>query len=809
MQSLFSNKYKFKDTEKRLNAYWDKIKLYKWKNLQAKQFVIDTPPPTISGQLHIGHVFSYCHTDFIARYQRMLGKDVLYPIGFDDNGLPTERLVEKVKKVRATNLDRKEFRELCSEVSIKFRMEFKQLFQSLGISYDWDLEYHTISKNIQRLSQMSFIKLYNRGKVYRKLQPIFWDCIDKTAIARVEVEEKEVLSSMNTIAFSTEAGEPINIATTRPELMPACVALFFNPSDVRYQHLQGQYAIVPMFENKVAILPDEQVKIDKGTGLVMCCTFGDELDVYWWNKHNLNTRIIISKSGTLDLKHNVVCTGALSDQLHGLSIIEARELILEKLSQYNLLIRKEEIVHNVKCAERSGTPIEILLSNQWFIKVVEIKQELLEQVRKINWYPQSMRKQIEIWIEGLNWDWCISRQRYFGVPFPVWYSKKNKGAVILPDVNELPVDPTNTLPQGYSKEDVEADADVMDTWVTSSLSPQFIHTEVQDKSLIRTSLRAQSHEIIRSWAFYTILQAYYHDRDIPWENIMISGWCLAADKTKMSKSKGNALIPNQLLEEYGSDVVRYWAANSRLGSDTVFSMEVLQLGKRLVTKLWNASKFVSMFISQCKIPDLTYSIETMDKWILAKLYKVIVKATESFNVFEYCVALDCIESFFWKDFCDNYLELVKKRAYGETVTSKENLSAVHTLSFVLRELLKMFAPFMPYVTEEIYSILYDSGNSIHNHNNWPVAHENLYNAIDEQVGDDFIEILNQVRKIKANAQLSIKYKIHRLIISSESCSFPVSFENDLKAVCNAECIVYDKMANHHSYKFLVSVQFAD
>ncbi|WP_078399948.1 valine--tRNA ligase [Ehrlichia ruminantium] len=809
MQSLFSNKYKFKDTEEKLNAYWDKIKLYKWKNLQGKQFIIDTPPPTISGQLHIGHVFSYCHTDFIARYQRMLGKDVLYPIGFDDNGLPTERLVEKIKKVRAADIDRKEFKALCNEVSAKFRMEFKILFQSLGISYDWDLEYHTISEEIQKLSQMSFIALYNMGKIYRKLQPIFWDCADRTAIARVEVEEKEMSSFMSTIAFSTEAGELINIATTRPELMPACVALFFNPLDIRYQHLQGQYAIVPIFGNKVPILSDEQVKIDKGTGLVMCCTFGDELDVYWWNKHNLNTQIIISKSGTLDLKHNIAEIDTLSSKLHGVSIIEARKLVLETLSNCNLLIKKEKILHSVKCAERSGMPIEILLSNQWFIKVVEVKHELLEQVRKINWYPQSMRKQIEMWIDGLNWDWCISRQRYFGIPFPVWYSKRDSEEIIIPDVSELPIDPTETLPQGYSKEEVEADIDVMDTWATSSLSPQFnsIHMGINSIPLIPTSLRAQSHEIIRSWAFYTILQAYYHHDNIPWENIMVSGWCLAADKSKMSKSKGNALIPNQLLEEYGADVIRYWAANSRLGSDTVFSDEVLQLGKRLVTKLWNASKFVSMFISQRQIPDLNYVTETMDKWVLTKLYRVIVKATESFDIFEYCVALDYIESFFWKDFCDNYLELVKKRAYGESVTNKENLSAVNTLSFVLMALLKMLAPFMPYITEEIYSTLYNNG-SIHDHDNWPVVNTSLCNEMDEQLGEDFIEILNQVRKIKANAQLSVKCKIYKLIINSENYDFPISWENDLKAVCNAEHIVRDKRTSCYDDKFLVSIQFA-
>ncbi|AHX04392.1 valine--tRNA ligase [Ehrlichia japonica] len=753
----------------------------------------------------MGHIFSYCHTDFIARYQRMLGKDVFYPIGFDDNGLPTERLVEKTKKIRATDISRKEFNTICRQVSHEFRIQFKQLFQSIGISYDWDLEYHTISENIQKISQASFINLYNKGKLYRKLQPIFWDCIDKTAIARAEVEENEISSFMNTITFSTETGIPINIATTRPELMPACVAVFFHPSDARYKHLLGQNVIVPIFGNKVKILPDDQVKIDKGTGLVMCCTFGDEMDVYWWNKHNLDTKIIISKSGTIyNLTSNTPQGQSVCNQLHGLSIIKARALILEILDQNNLLRHKQEIIHNVKCAERSGAPIEILLSHQWFIKVVEIKQELLQQVQKINWHPKSMRKQIEIWIERLNWDWCISRQRYFGVPFPVWYSKED-GKVILPDINKLPVDPVNDLPEGYQDTEVEADTDVMDTWATSSLSIQFHNT-----STIPTNLRAQSHEIIRSWAFYTILQAYYYNNDIPWENIMISGWCLAEDKTKMSKSKGNVLTPNKLLEEYGADVVRYWAANSKLGADTTFSSEILKLGKRFTTKLWNASKFVSMVVNQYSEVDLRYIKETMDKWILSKLYKVIIKATESFNSFEYCIALEYIESFFWQDFCDDYLELSKKRAYGE-VNSQETLSAIHTLSFVLRELLKMLAPFIPYITEEIYNTLYSNNNSIHNHNNWPIADSGLYSESDELLGEDFIEILNQVRKLKANAQLSVKYKINKLIISSQNCNFPSSLENDLKAVCNADHIVYvnKSIIDTNEEKFLVSAEFAN
>ncbi|KJV69296.1 valine--tRNA ligase [Candidatus Neoehrlichia procyonis] len=797
------DKYSFKAIEEKFNTLWKNTQLYKWKNSQNNNFVIDTPPPTISGQLHIGHVFSYCHTDFIARYQRMTGKDVFYPIGFDDNGLPTERLVEKTKKVRAKDLERKDFIKMCQQVSYDFRCQFKQLFQSLGISYDWELEYHTISKDIQTLSQISFIDLYEKNKLYRKLQPIFWDTVDHTAIAQAEIEDKEVSSFMNIINFKTESGETINIATTRPELIPACVAIFFNPKDHRYTHLNGQYAIVPIFENKVKILPDNKVKIDKGTGLVMCCTFGDEMDVYWWQTHKLDTKIIINKVGKIHNLHaSTEKAHAFVQAINNLSIISARKATIEFLLRHNLLISQQPIVHNVKCAERSGTPIEILLNYQWFIKTLDYKNEILKKIQKINWYPESMSKRIKIWVDSLNWDWCISRQRYFGVPFPVWYSKRadELGKIIIPNIQDLPVNPTIDLPYGYSKDEIEAETDVMDTWATSSLSPQF-HVKCIDKKklqninslpfLFPANLRTQSHEIIRSWAFYTILKSYHHNNDIPWKNIMISGWCLAEDKTKMSKSKGNTINPYNILNTYGADAVRYWAANSKLGTDTAFSHDVIKTGQRFITKLWNASKFVSIFISHYQNPNITYVTEPMDKWILSKLYKVILNTTQQLNCFEYCLALNTVEEFFWKDFCNNYLELTKKRAYGKDVTSQENLSAIHTLSYTLKTLLKLLAPFIPYITEEIYSNLYQCG-SVHDQNNWPIKEASLHDTLYEQLGNKFIEILDQVRKLKSDMKVSVKYQIDTLTVNCQDSSlFSESFTKDLKYVCNANNVLYN------------------
>lgn len=799
---MLKEKYGFKEIEDKCNILWEGSKVYKWNGEKDNTFTIDTPPPTISGKLHIGHIFSYCHTDFIARFQRMLGKDVFYPIGFDDNGLPTERLVEQTYKTRAKEVGREKFIEMCHEVIEKSKQEFKELFKSVGISYDWDLEYHTISKETVTLSQMSFIDLYNKGYAYRKMQPILWDPVDKTAIAQAEIEDKVFESSLNTIVFSTQENEQINIATTRPELLPACVAVFCHPEDARYTHLIGKTAVVPITKEKVPIIADDKVKIDKGTGLVMCCIFGDELDIYWQQKHNLPMKIIIDQDGRMDLDDVIpphpgvmkVADTGIYDEINGLKVTAARKRMIEISSGKGLLIERTNISHSVKCAERSGAPLEILPTYQWFIKTLEQKAQVLDKVKECNWHPSNMRKRMEVWIEGLNWDWCISRQRYFGVPFPAWYSKRKgeEGKIILAEIKDLPIDPLKDLPKGYSKEEVIPDQDVMDTWATSSITPQLSALAVNSEfslpnhrydTIFPADLRSQSHEIIRTWAFYTILKAHYHANSLPWKNIMISGWCLADDKKKMSKSKGNIITPHVILETYGADVVRYWAANSRLGVDTVYSENTFKIGKRLVTKLWNASKFVSMFMEKHQVMSINSAHETMDKWILSKLYKVIERATNNLLQFEYCEALGVIEEFFWKDFCDSYLELVKKRAYGSSLSAKQSLA------YVLNIILRLFAPFLPYITEEIYHQLY-SYNSVHNQSNWPSKEELIYDKYSEEMGDNVIQILNIIRKIKADNNVSVKHLIKKLMIkaSVQEDKLDQSAQDDLQAVCNAEMI---------------------
>lgn len=812
---MLEERYNFKEVEDKYNILWEGSKVYKWNGIKNNTFTIDTPPPTISGKLHIGHIFSYCHTDFIARFQRMLGKDVFYPIGFDDNGLPTDRLAEQTYKIRAKEVGREEFVKMCHEVINNSKQEFKELFKSVGISYDWNLEYHTISEETITLSQMSFIDLYNKGQVYRKMQPILWDPIDRTAIAQAEIEDKVFESSLNTISFSLEEDEKtrtlVHIVTTRPELLPACVAVFCHPEDTRYTHLIGKRAIVPITQEKVPIIADEKVKIDKCTGLVMCCTFGDELDIYWHAKHNLPTKIIIDQEGRI--------TQNTLNEIDGLKIVAARRKIIEILTEQELLIESVSISHSVKCAERSGAPLEILPTYQWFIKIIDQKEQILEKVRQCNWRPESMRKRMEVWIEGLNWDWCISRQRYFGVPFPVWYSKREgeEGKIILPKVKDLPIDPINKLPEGYSREEIIADQDVMDTWATSAITPQLNALAINNEfslpnhrydKIFPADLRSQSHEIIRTWAFYTILKAHYHANSLPWKNIMISGWCLADDKKKMSKSKGDIITPKSILDTYSADVVRYWAANSRLGVDTVFSENIFKIGKRLVTKLWNASKFVFTFMEKHQVLKLDSINETMDLWILSKLDKVSKRVTNNLSQFEYCEALSAIEEFFWKDFCDNYLELVKKRAYGETVSNAANLSAKQSLAYVLNTVLRLFAPFLPYVTEEIYYQLY-SYDSIHNRGNWPK--ELTRDKYSREEGDNCIQILNLVRKIKADNSVSVKHEIKQLMIktNSKEDKLSKSAQNDLQAVCNAEVIEWSENIQSglesENGKFIVSI----
>jgi len=592
-QIKLTDKYDPKTREKFWQNHWKENKIFAWKNdlPKAQTFVIDTPPPTVSGVLHMGHVFSYTQADFVARFMRMSGKDVFYPMGFDDNGLPTERLVEKIIDKKAGVFEAENghgsFVKKCREVVFEAEKEFEILFNSIALSVDWEQKYQTISPESQKISQASFVDLYRKNLVEKKFEPVFWDISDRTALAQADLIDKEVEGVMNEIEFSIEGSdEKIIIMTTRPELLPACVAVMVHPEDERYKKFHKQSAITPLFGVKVEIIADDLVQLDKGTGAVMCCTFGDETDIRWWKKHNLPLKIIIQKDGRIE----------------GISIKQFKEKVIEDLKAKNLLLKQETIKRAVKCAERSGVPIEILVAPQWFIKILDKKELLKSKAAECNWFPEYMKVRIDQWIDGLQWDWCISRQRFFGVAFPVWYSKRagEEGKILVAEVDQLPCDPNVDLPRGYSREEVTAETDIMDTWATSSISPQLsskgISGEIsfdkqRHEKLFPADLRPQAHEIIRTWAFYTIVKSALHQNSIPWKNLMISGWCLAADKTKMSKSKGNVVTPTSLIEEKGSDIVRYWASTSHLGADTAYSEEVFKIGQKLITKFFNAAKF--------------------------------------------------------------------------------------------------------------------------------------------------------------------------------------------------------------------------
>ncbi|MDA0901998.1 MAG: valine--tRNA ligase [Proteobacteria bacterium] len=878
-------KYNYQESEKKWQKYWQEKQVYKWEKSLARKdtFVIDTPPPTVSGLLHMGHVFSYVQADFVARYQRMSGKTVFYPMGFDDNGLPTERLVEKVKKIRGVDMDRAEFVKECQSVVDEAEEQFEELFNSIALSVDWDEKYQTISPKSQKISQLSFLDLFKKGLVERKMEPVLWDIVDRTALSQADLVDKEKPSAMNEIVFKidpfdqlcdkedesslsqqslrqsqscgTQVGEStlrssdsdflesgqkssilndnlsnsssqeIVIATTRPELLPACAAVMVHPEDERYKHLIGKNAVTALFGVKVPIIADELVQMDKGTGAVMCCTFGDETDIIWWRKHNLPLRIILDRAGKIVSEIDWLSSDKYQ-QIAGLTYKQAREKVLELLKEQNLLLKSEEISHVAKCAERSGVPIEILVTPQWFIKVTNIKEELKKKAAQCNWYPQFMKVRIDQWIDGVSWDWCISRQRFFGVPFPIWYSKRKgeEGKILIADADQLPCDPLKTTPKGYSPEEVEAETDIMDTWATSSVSPQLsshgITAELtadgdieRHQKLFPADLRPQAHEIIRTWAFYTIVKAYLHEETIPWKNLMISGWCLASDKTKMSKSKGNVVTPNSLIEEKGSDVVRYWASTSHLGADTAYSEDVLKIGGKLLNKLFNAAKFASLnFTSLTEKPATAKQdvekgiiVEQADLWILSKLHKAIAKATKDFEKFEYARAREAVEDFFWNDFCDNYLEIVKIRCYGleaqkyeaveltaqekQEIVAKQQ-SGIHAIYHCLEAILKLFSPFIPHLTEELYSAIFADkfaqSGSLHKRGSWPKLDDYINKNDLLEVGDVMLETIAAIRKFKSDSNVSMKTPIKQFTINTNIDVAAIL--EDLKNVCNCDQI---------------------
>lgn len=789
----FEKHYDGLAVEAQMQKYWDDNKVYEFKpDKSAPIYSIDTPPPTVSGSLHIGHIFSYTQAEMIARYRRMQGYNVFYPFGFDDNGLPSERLVEKESGIHARDLPRSEFINKCVETTQKYEAEFKTLWKAMGFSCDWNLEYSTVSRNSQRLSQKSFIELAKAGHAYIKESPVLWCTECQTSIAQAELESKEVESSFHYLKFFV-GDRLLEIATTRPELLYGVVCVFVHPDDERYKDIVGKTARVPLYDFEVPVLTDEKVGIDKGTGAVMCATFGDSTDAEWVEEHGLPYKKVIMPYGKID--DSVPYVG-------GMRIKAARKEIVRLLDEKGLLIRSEQLSHMVAIHERCGTEVEIIPSRQWYIDVLSQKDALLAAGEHINWYPAHMKNRFVTWVENLKWDWCISRQRYFGVPFPVWYCKKC-GKTHFAAIEDLPVNPLETEYHGTCEcgcTEFVPETAVLDTWATSSISPLINRDRAEqygaDGDFMPMSMRTQAHEIIRTWAFYTIAKSLYHTGDIPWKDIMICGFVLAKPGEKISKSKGNSkLTPQALIESYSADIIRYWSASARLGTDTFFDQQEMQdASKRLITKLWNSSKFVLSHLSDFDPAYVPKQIKPLDRWLIERTNETVLEAQKWLDQYEIGLARKAIDDLFWKDLCDNYIEIAKERLYEPDIHGAEaRRSAQYAIYYCLLSVLKMYAIYIPHETEYIYlKGLKDFVGEVSIHlTKWPKPE-----GVDAQLlefGEAVKEFISGVRRYKSENNLSMRAELDEATVTAPE-KFREWFaesEKDLLACTHAGKIHYN------------------
>ena len=755
--------------EKKWQKHWDLEKTNAFIRESNKPlFCIDVPPPTVSGRMHLGHALGYTQADVIARYKKMQGFNLFYPFGFDDNGLATERFVEKELNIRGNTLQRSEFTKLCLEHTKKAEEELMHDFKALGLAADWSLVYRTISEEVREIAQHSFLDIYTKGRAYRKESPHMFCTTCNTAVAQAELEDSEKESYFIDLLFELENKEKITISTTRPEMLAACISIFVHPDDKRYLGLVGKKAKVPIFNNWVAIRKDARVNPEKGTGIVMCCTFGDQTDMEWYKAHNLELKIIINENGTLNEK---------AGTYKGMKIKEAREKITAELEKLGLTSGKKKIVHAVNVHERCKTDIEFLVTKQWFIKYLDLKQEFLNQAKQINWNPKHMISRLENWISGLQWDWCISRQRFFGVPFPVWYCKKC-GAIKLADEKDLPVDPLKDTPKEVCEKcgskEFEPEKDVLDTWFTSSLTPQINAKWKIDEKLFEKiyplDLRPQGHDIITLWAFNTIVKSYLHHKSIPWKNMMVNGWALDAKGRKMSKSLGNVVKPREVIEKYSADALRYWACSVVLGEDVPYNEKEFVAAIRLINKIYNSSKFVNLVTENASYEKLTekkkkYASE--DLWILSRLNSVIKSSTENMENYNFSRALAETRDFFWLEFCDMYIEEVKDRIYSGTEEEKQTAQFVLIETFLT--VLKLFTPFMPHITEECYQSL----NALNKKSRsitiekYPKTDSSLINEFYEKMGELKMEIISSIRKYKNSKGMALNKELKKVIIYLE------------------------------------------
>ena len=820
------------------SSQWDHDQIYAFDPGDETKpiYSIDTPPPTVSGSLHAGHVLSYTHTDIVARYKRMRGFNVFYPMGWDDNGLPTERRVQNYygitcdpviayvpnyvptpvtdSKAPHTPISRTNFIGACQKLTVEDERAFEHLWRTLGLSVDWNHTYTTISQKSQRISQLSFIRLFKGSHLYHAESPTLWDIDFQTAVSQAELEDREEDALFYSVAFKVGDDDQVEIQTTRPELLPACVALVANPEDPRYQKHFGKSATSPLFSVKVPILAHPLVEIDKGSGIAMVCTFGDMTDVTWWRDLNLLTRSILDRRGRLipidfesdrfpstDAKRATLFYGTLV----GKTPRQARSAIARLLEEQGLFTQEPRgIRHNVKFYEKGDRALEVVTSWQWYIKTLTHKEKLLALGEELNWNPPHMKVRFDNWVKGLASDWNISRQRYFGIPIPVWYPIDENGNIdrsnpILPEEDELPIDPFQDSPAGFDPQlrgksnGFVGDNDVMDTWATSSLTPQIAAGwEYNGESFARLfpmDLRPQGQDIIRTWLFYTVLRSTLAHGELPWRNTVISGFVLDPDRKKMSKSKGNVVTPMPLIEKHGSDALRYWAASGRPGVDTAADENTMKVGRRLAIKVLNASRFALLIASGPVAAETGAKINLtpIDTALLDGLKHAISQATAALEDYDHTRALEVSETFFWF-FCDNYLELVKLRAYGSDqdgthgFSYSDTMSARVTLVTAVDVILRLFAPYLPFATEEVWSWFND--RSIHS-NVWPDAHEVFTTAqrVSQRLAPDALfsatstdgfdpssvyQVLSRVRRSKTEAKTSMKTPVARIAIKGSA-----------------------------------------
>ena len=818
---------------------WDSEGTYSFDKSAAKAniYSIDTPPPTVSGSLHVGHVFSYTHTDLIARYQRMLGKEVYYPMGWDDNGLPTERRVQNFYGVRCDPtlayqkdfvppfeggdgksskaadqipISRRNFIELCEKLTLEDEKHFEALWRQLGLSIDWSQTYQTISPDAQAVSQKAFLNNLSRGEAYQAMAPTLWDVTFRTAVAQAELEDRDQPGAYHRIGFDGPDGK-IFIETTRPELIPACVALVAHPDDERYQPMFGKTVKTPLFGVEVPVLAHHLAQKDKGSGIAMICTFGDVTDVIWWRELDLPNRAILGWDGRIVSEAPEVISDAKGKevfaQLAGKTVFSAKQTIVELLQASGDMVGEPKpITHPVKFFEKGDKPLEIVSTRQWYIRNggrdQVLREKLIELGKTLKFHPDFMRVRFENWVNGLTGDWLISRQRFFGVPIPVWYQLDADGnpdfeKVITPDIQSLPVDPSSQSPAGFTEDQrgkpngFIGEVDIMDTWATSSLTPQLAGGWISDPEkyakVFPFDLRPQGQDIIRTWLFSTVLRSFQEEGVLPWSDAALSGWILDPDRKKMSKSKGNVVVPNDLLDEHGSDAVRYWASSARLGTDAAFDVGQMKVGRRLAIKVLNAAKFVLSFEAPSDAKEVT---EQIDRAMLSALSEVVAQAGKAFESYDHTKALELTETFFW-NFTDDYLELVKERAYGQDTSPAAQASAVLALRIALHTQLRLLAPFIPFATEEAWSWWQEG--SIHV-STWPVATEleGFTQGQSASMLKTASEALLGVRKAKSDQQLSMKAEISSLTLNApeEKIQELKQIESDLRSVGKIEKISF-------------------